>query len=78
MTEKLKNSAIKKYCKSQTLDNQEKERNKGQKFCTGRIVIIAILAAILLPALNSARERGRAASCINNMKQCATAFQMYA
>ena len=41
------------------------------------IAIIAILAAILLPALNSARERGRAASCINNLKQCGTAFQMY-
>ncbi|MBE6356988.1 MAG: DUF1559 domain-containing protein [Lentisphaerae bacterium] len=41
------------------------------------IAIIAILAAILLPALNSARERGRTASCINNQKQCAAAFGMY-
>ena len=41
------------------------------------IAIIAILAAILLPALNSARERGRAASCINNLKQFGVAFDMY-
>ena len=42
------------------------------------IAIIAILAAILLPALNSARERGRSASCINNMKQNGNALLMYA
>ena len=41
------------------------------------IAIIAILAAILLPALNSARERGRSAACINNLKQIGTAAQMY-
>ena len=41
------------------------------------IAIIAILAAILLPALNSARERGRSASCINNLKQLASAMSQY-
>ncbi len=41
------------------------------------IAIIAILAAILLPALNSARERGRSASCMNNFKQLGTATMQY-
>lgn len=41
------------------------------------IAIIAILAAILLPALNSARERGRTASCVSNLKQLGSALVGY-
>ncbi len=41
------------------------------------IAIIAILAAILLPALNSARARGRSASCISNLSQIGKAFNDY-
>ena len=41
------------------------------------IAIIAILAAILLPALNSARERGYTAQCLNNFKQLALTLHTY-
>ena len=41
------------------------------------IAIIAILAGMLLPALNSAREKGRGASCKNNLKQMHIAAMFY-
>ena len=41
------------------------------------IAIIAILAAMLLPALQSARDRAQSSRCINNLKQTGTTAQMY-
>jgi prepilin-type N-terminal cleavage/methylation domain-containing protein len=42
------------------------------------IAIVAILAAMLLPALDKAKARGKQINCINHLKQLAMGAQMYA
>jgi len=42
------------------------------------IVIIAILAALLLPALNQAKLKAQGIQCMNNHKQLALAWRLYA
>jgi prepilin-type N-terminal cleavage/methylation domain-containing protein/prepilin-type processing-associated H-X9-DG protein len=41
------------------------------------IAIIAILAALLLPVLSRAKEKGRQAACQSNLRQIAIGFQLY-
>src|ERR1022692_1896674 len=42
------------------------------------IVIIAMMAALLLPVMSKARLQSASAACLDNQKQLAAAFRMYA
>ena len=42
------------------------------------IAVIGILAALLLPSLGRANERGRATTCLNNVREVDVAIRLYA
>lgn len=68
------------FCRATDLTRQQRRHYKGAFTLVELLVvisIIALLAALLLPTLTSARQHAHSANCISNLRQIGIALQIY-